>query len=75
MDERPNRKKKAVFCDGLMWTEGLTVEIKLWFFYFRGTARTGSNKYTCNITSSNHRLESAGLKALQELLFKMLGMG
>ena len=27
------------------------------------------------IASSNHRLESAGLNALQELLFKMLGMG
>ena len=27
------------------------------------------------ITSSNHRLESAGLTALEELLFKMLGMG
>ena len=26
-------------------------------------------------TSSNHRLESAGLNALEELLFKMLGMG
>ena len=26
------------------------------------------------ITSSNHRLESAGLNALEELLFKMLGM-
>ena len=25
-------------------------------------------------TSSNHRLESAGLNALEELLFKMLGM-
>ena len=24
---------------------------------------------------SNHRLESAGLNALEELLFKMLGMG
>ena len=28
-----------------------------------------------NYTSSNHRLESAGLNALEELLFKMLGMG
>ena len=26
-------------------------------------------------TSSNHRLESAGLNALEELLFKVLGMG
>ena len=26
------------------------------------------------MTSSNHRLESAGLNALEELLFKMLGM-
>ena len=26
-------------------------------------------------TSSNHRLEAAGLNALEELLFKMLGMG
>ena len=26
-------------------------------------------------TSSNHGLESAGLNALEELLFKMLGMG
>ena len=25
-------------------------------------------------TSNNHRLESAGLNALEELLFKMLGM-
>ena len=29
---------------------------------------------TAIITSSNHRLESAGLNALEELLFKMLGM-
>ena len=27
-----------------------------------------------NKTSSNHRLESAGLNALEKLLFKMLGM-
>ena len=27
------------------------------------------------MTSSNHRLENAGLNALVELLFKMLGMG
>ena len=26
------------------------------------------------LTSSNHRLESAGLKALEALLFKMLGI-
>ena len=26
-------------------------------------------------TSSNHRLESAGHNALEEVLFKMLGMG
>ena len=26
-------------------------------------------------TSSNHRLESAGLNALEELLFEILGMG
>ena len=31
--------------------------------------------YRAAITSSNHRLESAGLNALEELLFKMLGMG
>ena len=41
MDGRPNRRNKAVFSnftglqlrlqDGLVWTEGLTVEIKLRF--------------------------------------------
>ena len=31
MDGRPNRRNKAVFCDGLVWTVGLTVEIKLRF--------------------------------------------
>ena len=33
-----------------------------------------SLKYLYKI-SSNHRLESAGLNALEELWFKMLGMG
>ena len=33
-----------------------------------------SKVYLCK-TSSNHRLENAGLNALEELLFKMLGMG
>ena len=31
MDGRPNRRNKAAFSDGLLWTEGLTVEIKLRF--------------------------------------------
>ena len=31
MDGRPNRRNKAVFGDGLVWTVGLTVEIKLCF--------------------------------------------
>ena len=32
MDGRPNcRDKAAVFCDGLVWTVDLTVEIKLSF--------------------------------------------
>ena len=31
-------------------------------------------KTIVGLTSSNHRLESAGLNALEELLFKMLGM-
>ena len=44
----------------------------------------GQNEFTDNRsiwdwtkykTSSNHRLESAGLKAVEELLFKMLGIG
>ena len=30
--------------------------------------------YLHYLTSSNHRLESAGLNALEDLLFKMLGM-
>ena len=29
MDGRPNRRNKAAFSDGLLWMEGLTVEIKL----------------------------------------------
>ena len=33
-----------------------------------------NNKRIIIITSSNHRLESAGLKALEALLFKMLGI-
>ena len=34
-----------------------------------------SIKYSLQlVTSDNHRLESAGLNALEELLFKMLGM-
>ena len=31
MDRRPNRRKKRRFCDGLVWTVVLTVEIKLRF--------------------------------------------
>ena len=31
MDGRPNRRNKAPFRDGLVWTVGLTVEIKLRF--------------------------------------------
>ena len=31
MDGRPNRRNKAAFSDGLVWTVGLTVEIKLCF--------------------------------------------
>ena len=31
MDGRSNRRNKAAFCDGLVWTVGLTVEIKLCF--------------------------------------------
>ena len=31
MDGRTNRRNKAAFCDGLVWTVGLTVEIKLGF--------------------------------------------
>ena len=32
MDGSPNRRNKAAFCDRLVWTEGLTVEIKQPFF-------------------------------------------
>ena len=28
MDSRPNRRNKASFCDGLVWSVRLTVEIK-----------------------------------------------
>ena len=31
MDDRPTRRNKAPFRDGLVWTVGLTVEIKLRF--------------------------------------------
>ena len=31
MDGRPNRRNKLRFRDGLVWTVGLTVEIKLYF--------------------------------------------
>ena len=31
MDGRPNRRYKASFCDGLVWTVDLTVDIKLRF--------------------------------------------
>ena len=31
MDGRPNRRNKAALSDGLLWMEGLTVEIKLRF--------------------------------------------
>ena len=31
MDSRPNLRNKAAFCDGLVWSVGLTVEIKLRF--------------------------------------------
>ena len=31
MHGRPNRRKKAAFCEGLVCTVGLTVEIKLCF--------------------------------------------
>ena len=31
MDVRPNSRNKAPFFDGLVWTVGLTVEIKLRF--------------------------------------------
>ena len=31
MEGRPNRRNKAPFRDGLVWTVGLTVEIKLRF--------------------------------------------
>ena len=31
MDGRPNRRSKAPFRDGLVWTVGLTVKIKLRF--------------------------------------------
>ena len=31
MDGRPNRRNNAPFRDGLVWTVGLTVEIKLRF--------------------------------------------
>ena len=31
MDGSSNRRNKAVFRDGLVWMEGLTVEIKLCF--------------------------------------------
>ena len=32
MGGRPNRRNKAAFSDGLVRMEGLTVEVKLWFF-------------------------------------------
>ena len=36
--------------------------------------RNSNNRQINRYTSSNHRLESAALNALEELLFKMLGM-
>ena len=42
--------------------------------HVRSAARAHTSRHLTD-TSSNHRLESAGLNALEELLFKMLGMG
>ena len=44
MDGRPNRRNKAAFfCDRLVWTVGLTVEIKLLFSNFSSAVWTWPN--------------------------------